>query len=149
MKKKLPIFAVVALVALGGAYKFVLAKPKAAEAKPKVEGTVYVLGKEFMVNLADGRFAKLTVALVLDPHDTSSAAAGGHEAAAKPPEGFGTMAQEAVVRDLVTDALTNTHDNELIERKGRVKLKKEILESIHKHTDVHADDILFTDVTVQ
>ena len=149
MKKKLPIFAVVALVALGGAYKFVLAKPKAAEAKPKVEGTVYVLGKEFMVNLADGRFAKLTVALVLDPHDTSAAAAGGHEAAAKPPEGFGTMAQEAVVRDLVTYALTNTHDNELIERKGRVKLKKEILESIHKHTDVHADDILFTDVTVQ
>ena len=149
MKKKLPIFAVVALVALGGAYKFVLAKPKAAEAKPKVTGTVYVLGKEFMVNLADGRFAKLTVALVLDPHDTSAAAAGGHEAAAKPPEGFGTMAQEAVVRDLVTDALTNTHDNELIERKGRVKLKKEILESIHKHTDVHADDILFTDVTVQ
>ena len=59
------------------------------------------------------------------------------------------MAQEAVVRDLVTDALTNAHDNELIERKGRVKLKKEILESIHKHTDVHADDILFTDVTVQ
>jgi flagellar FliL protein len=148
MSKKLPIFAVVALVALGGAYKFVLAKPKAAAAKPKVEGTVYVLGKEFMVNLADGRFAKLTVALVLDPKD-HSAAAGGHEAAAKPPEGFGTMAQEAVVRDLITDAITNAHDNELIDRKGRAKLKKDILESIHKHTDVEADDVLFTDVTVQ
>jgi flagellar basal body-associated protein FliL len=78
VKKKLPIIAVVALVALGGAYKFVLAMPKAAEAKPKVQGTVYVLGKEFMVNLADGRFAKLTVALVLDPKDHSSAAASGH-----------------------------------------------------------------------
>ena len=149
MSKKLPILAVVALVALGGAYKFVLAKPKAAEAKPKVEGTVYVLGKEFMVNLADGRFAKLTVALVLDPKDHSAAAAAGHEAAAKPPEGFGTMAQEAVVRDLITDAITNAHDNELIERKGRAQLKKEILESIHKNTDVEADDVLFTDVTVQ
>jgi flagellar basal body-associated protein FliL len=149
MSKKLPIVAVVVLVALGGAYKFVLAKPKAAEAKPKVEGTVYVLGKEFMVNLADGRFAKLTVALVLDPEDHSAAAGGGHEAAPKPPEGFGTMAQEAVVRDLITDALTNAHDNELIDRKGRAKLKKEIVESIHKHTDVEADDVLFTDVTVQ
>jgi flagellar FliL protein len=149
MSKKLPIFAVVALVALGGAYKFVLAKPKAAAAKPKVEGTVYVLGKEFMVNLADGRFAKLTVALVLDPKDHSAAAAGGHEAAAKPPEGFGAMAQEAVVRDLITDAITNANDNELIDRKGRAKLKKDILESIHKHTDVEADDVLFTDVTVQ
>jgi flagellar protein FliL len=148
MSKKLPIIAVVVLVVLGGAYKFVLAKPKAAEAKPKVQGTVYVLGKEFMVNLADGRFAKLTVALVLDPKDESAAAAGG-EHASKPPEGFGSMAQEAVVRDLITDALTNAHDNELIERKGRTALKKEILESIHKHTDVEADDVLFTDVTVQ
>jgi flagellar basal body-associated protein FliL len=148
MKKKLPIIAVVALVALGGAYKFVLAKPKAAEAKPKVQGTVYVLGKEFMVNLADGRFAKLTVALVLDPKDHSAAAASG-EHAAKPPEGFGTMAQEAVVRDLITDELTNAKDIELIDRKGRAKLKKDILGSIHKHTDVEADDILFTDVTVQ
>jgi flagellar FliL protein len=148
MSKKLPIIAVIALVAIGGAYKFVLAKPKAAEAKPKVEGTVYILGKEFMVNLADGRFAKLTVALVLDPKDHSAAAAGG-EHAAKPPEGFGTMAQEAVVRDLITDALTNAHDNELIDRRGRAKLKKEIVESIHKHTDVEADDVLFTDVTVQ
>ena len=78
MKKKLMILPVVLLVALGGAYKFVLAKPK-AEAKPKVEGTVYILGKEFLVNLADDRFAKLTVALVLDKKDTSvaaSAAAG-------------------------------------------------------------------------
>jgi flagellar basal body-associated protein FliL len=59
------------------------------------------------------------------------------------------MGQEAVVRDLITDTLTNAHDNELIERKGREQLKKDILESIHKHTDVEADEILFTDVTVQ
>ena len=33
-------------------------RPKAAP-KPKVHGTVYMLQKEFLVNLADGRFAKL------------------------------------------------------------------------------------------
>src|ERR1700759_4826903 len=99
MKKLAPI--VIALVALGGAYKFVIAKPKAAAAKPRVTGTVYILGKEFLVNLADGRFAKLTVALVLDPKDTSAPAAA--EGANTAPEGFGAMKEEAVVRDIITN----------------------------------------------
>ena len=97
MNKKL-ILAVIPLLVLGGVYKFVLAKPKAEAKPPKVEGTVYVLGKEFLVNLADGRFAKMSVALVLDPKDHSTAAAGGHEGGATPPEGYGAMAQEGVVR---------------------------------------------------
>ncbi len=150
MKKKLIIILPVLLLLVGGAaYKFVFAG-KDEEPNIKVEGTVYVLGKEFLVNLDDGRFAKLTVALVLDPHDTSTAAeGGGHGAAPEPPEGFGAMPQEAVIRDLITDELSGIEDVELIERKGRERLKKHILESIHKHSDVHADDILFTDVTVQ
>ena len=96
MNKKL-LIPIVLLVVLGGAYKFVLAKPKAAEAKPKVDGTVYVLQKEFLVNLKDGRYAKLTAALVLAHDDTSTAAAGG-EGASSAPEGYGAMTQEAVVR---------------------------------------------------
>jgi flagellar basal body-associated protein FliL len=149
MKKKLMILPLVALVALGGAYKFVLAKPK-AEAKPKVEGTVYILGKEFLVNLTGGRFAKLTVALVIDPKDTESTApAAEGEGAAKVPDGFGTMAQEAVVRDVITDDLTDAKDTDLIDRKGRTKIKAEILKDLRAHTDVKVDDVLFTDVTVQ
>jgi len=147
VKKLIPV--IVALVALGGVYKFVLAKPKEAAAKPKVDGSVYILGKEFLVNLADGRFAKLTVALVLAHDDTSSAAAGGHEGAPKPPEGFGTMSQEAVVRDVITDDLTDIKDNDLISRDGRVRVKEEILKDLKKHTDVKVEDVLFTDVTVQ
>jgi flagellar FliL protein len=147
VKKLIPV--IVALVALGGVYKFVLAKPKEAAAKPKVDGTVYILGKEFLVNLADGRFAKLTVALVLAHDDTSTAAAGGHEGAPKPPEGFGAMSQEAVVRDVITDDLTDAKDSSLIDREGREKLKKQILKDLKKKTDVKVDDILFTDVTVQ
>ena len=83
MKKILPI--IIAVIALGGVYKFVIAKPKTAAAKPKVDGNVYILGKEFLVNLADGRYAKLTVALVLDPKDTSTVAKGG-ETTTKVPE---------------------------------------------------------------
>jgi flagellar basal body-associated protein FliL len=146
MNKKL-ILAVIPLLVLGGVYKFVLAKPK-AEAKPKIEGTVYVLGKEFLVNLADGRFAKMSVALVLDPKDESTAA-GGEEGGATPPEGYGAMAQEGVVRSIVTDVVTDAQDRDLIGRRGRAKLQKEILARIHDETDVHVDEVVFTDVTVQ
>ena len=149
MNKKLLIIVVLLLAGAGGAYKFVLAKPKEAEAKPKVEGSVYVLGKEFLVNLSEGRFAKLTVALVLHPDDHSTAAAGGHGAAPKPPEGYGPMAQEALIRAIVTDQITNAEPDELIDRNGREHLQEKILKHIHKHSDVHADEVLFTDVTVQ
>ena len=149
MNKKLLIIVVLLLAGAGGAYKFVLAKPKEAEAKPKVEGSVYVLGKEFLVNLSEGRFAKLTVALVLHPDDHSTAAAGGHGAAPKPPEGYGPMPQEALIRAIVTDQLTDADSHELIDRHGREKLQEKILKQIHKHSDVHAEEVLFTDVTVQ
>ena len=146
MKKIAPI--IVLVVVLAGAYKFVLAKPAPAKAKPKVEGTVYILPKEFLVNLADNRFAKLTVALVLDEKDTSVPAAGG-EGGATAPEGFGAMTEEAVVRDVITNDLTDAKDNDLITTKGRQAMKEEILKDLKAHTDVKADDVLFTDVTVQ
>ena len=146
MKKIAPI--IVLVVVLAGAYKFVLAKPSAAKAKPKVEGTVYILPKEFLVNLADNRFAKLTVALLLDEKDKSVPAAGG-EGGATAPEGFGTMTEEAVVRDVITNDLTDAKDNDLITTKGRKAMKEQILKDLKAHTDVKADDVLFTDVTVQ
>jgi len=96
VKKLIPV--IVAVLALGAGYKFVLAKPaaKAEEPKPKVHGTVYMLQKEFLVNLHEGRFAKLQVGLILAHDDHSTApAGGGHGAAPTPPEGYGAMAQEA------------------------------------------------------
>jgi flagellar basal body-associated protein FliL len=148
MKKKLMIVLPVLLVVLGGAYKFVLAKPKDAEAKPKVDGSVYILQKEFLVNLHDSRFAKLTVALVLAHDDTSTAPAGGHEAAS-PPEGYGAMSQEAVVRAVVTDDLTDVKASDVIDRAGREELQEKILKDLKKKTDVKVEEVLFPDVTVQ
>jgi flagellar FliL protein len=145
MKKKIIIIAVAALVLAGGAYKTVLAEPKEKAPEPKVHGTVYVLPKEFLVNLADGRYAKLQVALVVEH---VAAAAGGHGAPA-PPEGYGAEPQEAIVRDLITDELTDAADHELIQREGRERIKKKILKSIKQHTDVHVEEVLFPDVTVQ
>jgi flagellar FliL protein len=145
MNKKIIIIAVVALVVAGGAYKTVLAKPKEKAPEPKVAGAVYVLPKEFLVNLAGDRFAKLQVALVV-PH--LPVAASGHGAPV-PPEGYGAEPQEAVIRDIITDELTDSSDRDLIGESGREKIKKRILESIKKHTDVHVEEVLFPDVTVQ
>ena len=149
MASKLKIvIPVVLLLVLGGVYKFVLAKP-AAEAKPKIDGTVYVLPKEFLVNLSEGRFAKLGVGIVLGPDEESIAEAAKDKEAPKPPEGFGPLPQEAVIRDIVTDTLTDRGSRDLIDREGRERLKKRILKAITKRTDVHVEDVLFTDVAVQ
>ena len=151
VKKIVPVIALLAV--LGGVYKFVLAKPAKAEAKPKAQAStasVYMLEKEFLVNLADGRFAKLQIGLVLAHDDVSTVAAGGgHGAAPTPPEGYGAMTQEGVVRDVITDVLTDAKDKELIESKGREHLKEEILKDIKKHTDVKVEHVLFSDLTVQ
>ena len=143
MKKKL-IIVVVALVAAGGAYKTVLAKPAAPAEKPKVEGSVYVMPKEFLVNLSGGRYAKFSVALVM-PH--LPVAAGGHGAAAAP-EGYGAEPQEGLVRDIITSTVTDADADELVDAEGREKIKKRILEAIKKETDVHAEEVLFPDLTV-
>jgi flagellar protein FliL len=145
MNKKIIIIVVVALLAAGGAYKTVLAKPSKPAPKPKVEGVVYLLQKEFLVNLADGRFAKLSVALVVEH---APVAATGH-GAVQPPEGYGPEPQEAIIRDLITDTLTDANQADLVEREGREKIKEKILKDIKKHTDVHVEDVLFPDVTVQ
>lgn len=146
MKSKLKFIVPVLLIVLGGAYKFVLAKPAAAEPKPKVDGQVYVLPKEFLINLSGGRFAKLSVGLVLDH---TQAIASEEKEAPKPPEGFGTLPQEAVIRDIVTDRLTDDDAESLVSEHGREKLKKSLLLSIKKKTDVKVEEVLFTDVAVQ
>jgi flagellar FliL protein len=147
MKSKLKFIVPVLLLVLGGAYKFVLAKPAAAGPKPKVEGQVYVLPKEFLINLSGGRFAKLSLGLVLD-HSQAVTDASGH-AAVKPPDGFGTLPQEAVIRDIVTDGITDGSADSLVTEKGRDKLKSELLRSITRKTDVKVKEVLFTDVAVQ
>jgi flagellar basal body-associated protein FliL len=145
---KLKILIPVVLVVLGGVYKFVLAKP-APVPKPKIAGEVYVLPKDFLINLKDGRFAKLDVALVLKEGYTAAPPAGGEEGGAAPPTGYGVMPQEAVVRSIITDTLTDSTGARLQREKTRSKLQKTILKRIDTETDVEVEDVLFTDVAIQ
>ena len=148
IKKLVP--AILAVAALGVGYKFVIAKePAEATPKPKIEGSVYMLQKDFLVNLADGRFVKLQVGLVLAHDDTSTAAEGGHGSAAAPPEGYGAMSQEGLVRDVITDTLTGLKSGKLISGRGREDTKKEIREAIEKRADVKVEKVLFADLVVQ
>lgn len=146
LKNKKVLVPVLALVVVLGAWKVVFAKSPAE--KHKIEGEVYVLPKEFLVNLADGRYAKVSVALVLAPGG-AAASGGGHGGGGSPPEGYGPLPQEAVVRDVVVDELTAASDRDLIDRAARHALKRRIARAIEKHSDVKVEDVLFTDVTVQ
>jgi len=147
VKAKLKFIVPVLLLALlGVGYKTVLAKPAPA-AKPKVHGEVYVLPKEFLLNTADDRYAKLWVAIVLPHEEIALLAEAGH--GPKPPEGFGPLPQEAIVRSLVTDVVGAADGTELMSSSGRRELQKKLLKTIKKKTDVHAEDVFFTDVAVQ
>ena len=142
MKGKLKIVVPLALlIVLGGLYKVVLAKP--AEVHKKVDGQVYVLPKEFLLNLSDGHFAKMNVALVLKEGQLTEGEG------APPPEGFGALEQEAVVRDVIVDTITDASSKALVSRKGRHALKEKVLKRLAARTDVKVNDVLFTDVAVQ
>jgi flagellar basal body-associated protein FliL len=130
------------LIVLGGLYKVVLAKP--TDTHHKVDGQVYVLPKEFLLNLADNHFVKLNVGLVLAEGEVPAEAEG-----TPPPDGFGPLPQEAVVRDVITDTLTDADSRQLVSRKGRHALKAKLLKSLRARTDVKVKDVLFTDVAVQ
>jgi flagellar basal body-associated protein FliL len=139
LKSRWKIIVPVLVALLVGVKMFVL---KGTEAKGKVNGVVYVLPREFVLNLKDDHFAKLTVALVLPEAPVE----GGH---GTPPEGFGILEQEAVVRDLVTDEVTGETAKTLTSTKGRKEIKHRLLKAIEEHTDVEASGVLLTDVAVQ
>lgn len=138
------IVPLVILIGLGGVYKEVLAKPPAGP-PPHIDGTVYVLQKEFLINLADGHYAKLDAALVLAPDVTIPSADGS----TPPPDGYGGLPQEAAVRDVITDVITGASSSDLIDPQKRAALKLKVLRQIRAQTDVHVTKVLFTDISVQ
>jgi flagellar FliL protein len=146
MKKKLIIILLVVVAGGGFAAKTFLL-PKPAVAKPKIDGTIYVLPKGFTFNLTDGRYATMTVGLILAPgqSDGASADTGGTTT----PAGIGTLPEEPAIRAIITNTITNEPSSSLLTDNGRSKLKSQILNQIKSTTDVKVTDILFTDVAVQ
>jgi len=145
LKNKKVLIALV-VVLLGAFEAYSMTKPKVV-VKDKIEGAIYVLPASFLLNLNDGHFAKLTLGLVLAPGQSSGASAAG---GSSPTEGgAGTLPEEAVIRDLVTNLMTNESSTALSSDGGRNQVKREILAAIRKQTDVKVQDVLFPDLTVQ
>jgi flagellar basal body-associated protein FliL len=144
-KKKLIIILVVVLAGGGFAAKTFLL-PKPAVAKAKIAGTIYVLPKGFTFNLTDGRYATMTIGLILAAGQTDGASATSDTTT---PAGIGTLPEEPAIRAIITNVVTNQSSSALLTDNGRSDLKKQILTAIKTTTDVKVTDILFTDVAVQ
>jgi flagellar basal body-associated protein FliL len=144
MKKKILIILVPLL--LGGGY---VAKAKLMPKKVvklKINGEVYILPKQFTLNLQDGRYATLTAALVLAPTQSDGATA---DASTSSDATVGTLPEEAVIRAIITNDVTNQTSNALIDGPARTALEHQILHDITTQTDDKITDVLFTDVAVQ
>jgi flagellar basal body-associated protein FliL len=142
--KKLMLALALPILILGVGYKMTQPKPVN---KDKIKGTIYVLPAPFLLNLQDGRFAKLTVALELAPGQSDGASA---EAAASSGENaVGTLPEEPLVREIVTNAVTNQSGETLVSDSGRRAIKHQIQQTIDAQTDVKVEAVLIPDMTVQ
>jgi flagellar FliL protein len=140
--KKILLVAIVPILLFGG-YTMTKAKPVTKE---KVKGTIYVMPQSFLLNLSDGRYAKISVALQLAPGQSDGASA---TAASSSESGPGTLPEEAIVREIVTNAVTGQSGETLISSHGRTAIKRQILHTIQQRTDVKVEEVLFPDFTVQ
>jgi flagellar basal body-associated protein FliL len=137
MKKKLMIIGPILLLLVAGvAYKKVLA-PKPKVVPKKIEGTLVPLDPEFVVNLAGGRYAKLSISVL------SKKAL--HTAAGVAP----VLDQNSAVRAIVTDDLTGVSAERLVNKSSRADLVVQIVKDIKKQTDEDISRVFFTDIAVQ
>lgn len=124
---------------------YTMTKPKPV-VKEKIKGEIYVMPQSFLLNLSDGRYAKVTVALQLAPGQSDGASAEGGSASS---EGPGTLPEEPLVREIVTNTVTNQNGEALVGEKSRGAIRQRILTAIRKQTDVKVESVMFPDLTVQ
>jgi flagellar basal body-associated protein FliL len=125
---------------------YTMTKPKPV-VHQKVTGTIYVMPQAFLLNLSDGRFAKLSVALQLAPGQSDGATAGAGSSSSE--STAGTLPEEPLVREIVTNAVTGQNGEALISAQGRNAIKRQILAAIRHQTDVKVQAVLIPDFTVQ
>lgn len=145
MLKNKKVMIVLVVLLLGAFEAYSMTKPKIV-VKDRIQGSIYVLPGSFLLNLNDGHFAKLTLGLVLAPGQSSGPASTG---SAPAEGGAGTLPEEAAIRDIVTNLMTDESSTMLSNDSGRSRVKREILTAIKAQTDVKVAQVLFPDLTVQ
>jgi flagellar protein FliL len=142
--KKVMLALALPVLVLGIGYN--MTKPKPVN-KDKIKGTIYVLPAPFLLNLTDGRFAKLTVGLELAPGQSDGASATASASSGE--NAVGTLPEEPLVREIVTNTITNQNGETLVSDHGRSAIKRQIQQAIERQTDVKVQAVLFPDLTVQ
>ena len=128
-KKKLIIIVVLVLAIAGAAYFFVL-KPKGGEEKVEpVPGEVVVM-EPIQVNLAEGHYLRIGIALQLTA-DVAHAADGSK------------------ALDLVIEAFNGCTTEELASPKERHKIKEELLHEVEEAYHYEVMDVYFTEFVTQ
>jgi flagellar basal body-associated protein FliL len=145
LKNKKLMLAIALPIVLFGGYTMTKHKPVP---KQKVKGTIYLMPKEFLLNLRDGRYAKVAIALDLAPGQSDGASAEGASSGSGE-SAVGTLPEEPLVREIITDAITGQSGSSLETDSGRHAIQKEIVADIRKHTDVKVESVLMPDLTVQ
>jgi len=143
MKKKLIIAIPVLLIVGFLGYK--MFGPKPPVPKMKIEGVLAPMDPEYMINLQDGRFAKVRMALELDPTDDLAVelAAAGPATGAPVPH-----PQNSVLRSIITDVFTGQSADDLMVRSKRNALLDEAKRQINDQTDAKVKKVIITDITV-
>ena len=142
--KKVMLAVALPILILGIGYK--MTRPAPVN-KDKIKGTLYVLPAPFLLNLQQGRFAKLTVGLELAPGQSDGASATASASSGE--DAVGTLPEEPLVREIVTNAITNQNGETLVTEQGRKAIKHQILATITRETDVKVEAVLIPDLTVQ
>lgn len=142
LKNKKILIAIVPILLFG---VYTMTKAKAVAVKPKIKGSIYVMPGPFLLNLSGGRYAKFSVALNLAPGQSDGATAG----AAASESTTGTLPEEALVREIVTNTVTGQNGETLISDSGRHAVRVKILAGILKETDVKVESVLIPELTVQ
>ncbi|HEV7162188.1 MAG TPA: flagellar basal body-associated FliL family protein [Solirubrobacteraceae bacterium] len=143
LKNKKIMLAVALPILLLGGYTMTKSKPVVKE---KIKGTIYVMPQSFLLNLSDGRYAKLQIALQLAPGQSDGASA---DASSSSSESAGTLPEEPLVREIVTNTVTNQSGEALVNSHSRLAIRHEILAAITRQTDVKVEAVLIPELTVQ
>ncbi len=145
LKNKKMMLALALPIVLFAGYTMTKHKPVPKE---KVKGTIYEMPKEFLLNLRDGRYAKVAIALDLAPGQSDGVTADGASSGSGE-NAVGTLPEEPIVREIVTGVISGQEGSTVESDSGRRGIQKEIASDIRKQTDVKVEAVLIPDFTVQ
>lgn len=112
----------------------------------KIEGRVYVVPGDFLIDLQDGHLAYLGVGLLLEPGEDLGVTKGGH-GGASPEDGPDARAQR--VRDVVVDVVGRQPLHRFRAARSQTRVREMIRRQLAAQAGVRARRVFFTDLALR